>query len=468
MIKVLIKNAKIYKIIISIVISIFQIYALIYPIIAKSISIGSFFVYLILRLIYFKKILEYNFLDLIINGKRTIKTIKKTKAKVVFWIVISLYIIVFIAFIVILIISKTNVFPIINNTLYIENQEKWYKLNNNRTIKPDSFCYLTAKNEDSLNIVDISMLTTLPRLYGTTKNGKCYIKPNLRGLFNTTMKYIFGKDYEKDGIYIICKKLTHYPYLIISSKKILNQTLSSFNKENITILENNQFDFTNSNYFANFSINSLSEKEKNFYNIYQRCVLDNGASKCENEWDLFTQAYWSNNFSEDYIEMPGFERYQINLNPNDIIQPSFIDNEDGKLWSGTHYFVGGSYEDEWGIGLFIETIGRTYFPSILNNFLPFYSLMRGLFEELFLRIEWYNRNLFYFDVSSIKEMEFVLNIYKQLNFTNEAIFNAGHTISGVIFKGISILTDVQGVAFESAKGGNNVNFFNKANLKKVK
>ena len=58
-----------------------------------------------------------------------------------------------------------------------------------------------------------------------------------------------------------------------------------------------------------------------------------------------------------------------------------------------HYVVGGSYEDRWSVGFFIETIGRTYVPGILDNFLPVYSLIRSISEDLFLRIEWYNRHL---------------------------------------------------------------------------
>lgn len=71
------------------------------------------------------------------------------------------------------------------------------------------------------------MLTTLPRLYSTTNDGKCFLKPSMRGLFNSTMKYIFGKNYENDGILIMCKKQAHNLYLVLSSEKILNQTLQT-------------------------------------------------------------------------------------------------------------------------------------------------------------------------------------------------------------------------------------------------
>ena len=84
------------------------------------------------------------------------------------------------------------------------------------------------------------MLTTLPRMYSINSEGKCYIKPCIRGLFNTTMKYIFGKDYENDKIEIMCKKLYKSIVLVITSEKILNKTLEYFsNKINITFLKSN-------------------------------------------------------------------------------------------------------------------------------------------------------------------------------------------------------------------------------------
>ena len=93
------------------------------------------------------------------------------------------------------------------------------------------------------------MLTTLPRLYGITKDGKCFIKPSKRGLFNTTMKYIFGKDYEKEGIIILCKKIIHFPVLVITSERIKNKTLSYFSDDRNIKFLGNQFEVENKNFF---------------------------------------------------------------------------------------------------------------------------------------------------------------------------------------------------------------------------
>lgn len=108
--------------------------------------------------------------------------------------------------------------------------------------------------------------------------------------------------------------------------------------------------------------------------------------------------------SKEYEEIPGFERYQINIDNNMIIQPSFI-TDDGQLWSGTHYIVGGSYENSWCFGFFIETICRKFIPDILENLLPFYSFIRGLVIEIFIRLEWFNKHLFYFEDYSTEEIE---------------------------------------------------------------
>lgn len=72
--------------------------------------------------------------------------------------------------------------------------------------------------------------------------------------------------------------------------------------------------------------------------------------------------YWPNMFTNEYVEISGFERYQINIESNLTIQPSFM-TSDGQLWSGTHYIVGGGYENEKDD----RTIGREHVPSIFKN-----------------------------------------------------------------------------------------------------
>lgn len=66
-----------------------------------------------------------------------------------------------------------------------------------------------------------------------------------------------------------------------------------------------------------------------------------------------------------------------------IIQPSFVTNT-GKLMAGTHYIVGGSFEDKWGVWLFMESFGRKYFPLLFSNFIPLYQFIRSHFGSIFL------------------------------------------------------------------------------------
>ena len=137
------------------------------------------------------------------------------------------------------------------------------------------------------------MLATLPRLYDFSENKKkCFIKPSKRGLFNSTMKYIFGKDYEKDDINIFCKRLHHYPALVITSEKILNQTLNYFYYDsNITYLEK-QINIVNKDYFKETQLEKLPEELQDLLNVYKYCSSKYGAENCESQWDNFTQYYW--------------------------------------------------------------------------------------------------------------------------------------------------------------------------------
>ncbi|KAK8843106.1 hypothetical protein M9Y10_025297 [Tritrichomonas musculus] len=97
---------------------------------------------------------------------------------------------------------ESAVFPSVNNATFIETSQDWYKIDGQHYVTSEGFCLNHALLDDSLQTVVFAMLSTLPRLYKLTEKGKCYIKPSMRGLFNTTMKYIFGRNYEKDGIFI--------------------------------------------------------------------------------------------------------------------------------------------------------------------------------------------------------------------------------------------------------------------------
>ena len=450
----------IYKIIIILIISALQLYGIVYPFVVGSIDIPQLIVGLLIKIVALYKICSYNFIDIIINGKRVLKSLKKKKALIVFWIVVTLYIAIFVVFLIVFIFSSYLKFPTNDSAEFYENNKKWYKLNQTETILPEAFCYSKAKKGGMLKTDDFAMMTTLPRLYGLTKDGKCFIKPSMRGLFNTTMKYIFGKNYEKDNIQIMCKKIQRYPMLVITSQKILEQTLTHFKDDtNITLLGNQFEKIVNLNYFANQSYKKILDKEgKKLLNEYENCVRNKSVINCEHEWDLFTQYYWPNYFDVEYVDIPGFERYQINIE-SQIIQPTFITGQ-GKLCAGTHYIVGGSYEDRWGLAFHIETLGRTYIPLIFDNFVLMYSFVRRLIRNLFFGIEWFNRKLFYYELISLDAMTQITNLFQQFNFTHESLFTVGHSITGTAFKGISYFNDIQGISFEATDGENNGNLKN--------
>lgn len=451
----------IYRIIVIIIISALQFYGIIFPFVKGSIDVVQFIIGFLIKIIAMYKICSYNFIDMIINGKRVIKSLKKKKALIVFWIVICLYFLIFLTFIIVFVLSVYATFPENKSAKYFNDNRKWYKLNQVETISPEAFCFTTAHKDGLYKTDDFAMMTTLPRLYGLTKSGKCFIKPSMRGLFNTTMKYIFGQNYEKDNIQIMCKKIQHYPMIVITSDKILNQTLSHFiDEKNITFLKNQFDNVINLNYFDNQSYkNLLNDEGKELLKEYENCVNNKNVINCENEWDSFTQHFWPNYYTEEYVDIPGFEKYQINIESK-IIQPSFIINNH-KKWAGTHYIVGGSYEDRWGLAFYIETLGRTYIPLIFDNFVIMYSFIRRLIRNLFFGIEWFNRKLFYYELISLDAMTQITNLFSQFNFTHESLYTVGHSITGTAFKGISYFIDIQGISFEATDGENNGNLKNK-------
>lgn len=75
--------------------------------------------------------------------------------------------------------------------------------------------------------------------------------------------------------------------------------------------------------------------EKKLIYLYQECVSNNGNDNCNDKWDKFTQYYCLNTFTDDYVDILGFERYQMTFDSKMIIQPSFM-TSNGQLMSGTH------------------------------------------------------------------------------------------------------------------------------------
>ena len=423
---------KVYKIISYLIIIGLQAYITIYLPITEKLSAGSICLFVFVKILFLFGILEFNFIDIIVNFNKRYKNIISLKGKIVHVVVIVLYAILLSFFIAIYFYSKKVIFPAIKSAKYFQNDEIWYKFNQNQTISPEGFCFNQAQKDGTFHTEDFAMLTTLPRLYGVNDDGKCFIKPPKRGLFNTTMKYIFGKDYEKEGIIIMCKKITHFPVLVITSDKIKNKTLSYFSDDrDIKFLEN-QFEIENKNYFENLKIEELPIEGKNLFESYQYCVKIKGSEKCENEWDLFTQFYWPYMYEDDFVDIPGFERYQINIESNMKIQPPFVTGDE-KLWAGTHYIVGGGYEDRKDVGFLIETIGRQYIPKLFDNVLPFYSFYSDIQGITFEAADGEN-NINFISKSKLKTSSYnqIINIYsKDSIFTG---FDKNFYINGMLPK----------------------------------
>lgn len=73
--------------------------------------------------------------------------------------------------------------------------------------------------------------------------------------------------------------------------------------------------------------------------------------------------------------------------------------------------------------------------------------------------ESFNRLLVDSGTIATKDMTIFTELYDQFNFSHEALFTVGHSISGTEMKGVSYFTDIQGIVFE-ASNGENIGYFN--------
>lgn len=154
-------------------------------------------------------------------------------------------------------------------------------------------------------------------------------------------------------------------------------------------------------------------------------------------------------FSNQYANISGFERYQITINSDFIFQPSFI-TSNGKMMSGTHFIVGGSFEDGWGVGFLIEAVSRKNVPAIFEFLIPFYKPIRNRLKNIFLSIEYNNQRIAYSEPIIESSIKLLTELYSQFNFSHEALFTVGHSIGGTLMKGISYYSDIKGISFESS------------------
>lgn len=220
-----------FKVISSVLVILSQIFITVHQYYSSNMSLRHVIVMAIFKLCLIYKLCAYHFLDFV-NVERVLYSLKHEKAKVTYVVVVLLTIGA--STLPLAAISLNSYSNPVNSALFIETSETWLKYRDEKTILPQSFCSVQAQNGGLLHTDDLAMLTTLPRLYNVS-DGKCYLIPSKRGLFNSTMKYIFGKNYEKDGIRIMCRIMPHYPILIITSDKILNDTLSYYPEDsNIT------------------------------------------------------------------------------------------------------------------------------------------------------------------------------------------------------------------------------------------
>ena len=153
------------------------------------------------------------------------------------------------------------------------------------------------------------MISTLPRLYAINDDGTCYIKPKLgyQGVFNSTMKYIFGTNYSSENIQIYCWTKMHEPTLVITSEEIYENKLKTYADEDIEMLpyeaplESEEF-FNDTDHLCDSGF-AITECES------IRLCIQSGMSDCDDEWSLFTNRFWQ-------MLSEGYERIRAISNSN--------------------------------------------------------------------------------------------------------------------------------------------------------
>jgi hypothetical protein len=444
-----------YKILISVLILVGQIIGIVN--VCKS-ETANVFLYIFCRLIIIKSALDYNIFDSIINFDRTKRVIGGQKT-IPLYIMFIFYFVGFILSIAIIIFTHTYDMPNVTNIVFEENNEKWIRDNRTQYNIP-TFCSSTGMIDKMYDTADFAFMTTLPRLY-EYKNNTCTVKPKLRGVFNNTMKYIFGKDYIEQGIKIYCYPYTHNPYLVITSDamfKEVNATISNYSEYKYVYEEMND---TSKQYFdiGKLCEDKIAEPE---CNLLKTCISNDDPSKrkCEKEWDTYTNKYWEEYSSEDQ-GFDEFNNYEITI-PSEADEEGLnetekfafrprlvhIDNNETNI-TGQHFVVGGGFEDTWGYSYEAEIAARVYFPSLFGAIIPFYSIFETILPEFFRGNDRYNGEIF--GITRKQELEYqnLLNLLLKfkLNFTD--VYAIGHSVSAATMKSIAGTGSLPGIAFET-------------------
>ena len=405
----------------------------------------------IFRIFYSYKVIDINIYFSLILFKYGWEMRPNIDEKIIYTANLVIFFLGMICLIAISIISLLYPYPYVDTLYYYDNSLLPF-IKNNESLIPStaSFCSTSVNERIPYMTSDFAILTTLPRLYGKTEDGKCYIKPKFRGVFNSTMKYIFGENYESQNIQIYCWPQMHDPYLIITSEFILNKTLENYDQESITIINEDSFKYIESQpYFGTEETLCSDMIAQDECQKLKNCISQNENS-CKEEWNIYTNTYWKS-FSEDYQNIKGLEQYQITINGSFLLQPKFID-ERGKYMSGTHFLVGGGIENTWGYADLIENIARTFIPSLFGSFIPLYNYVHDLFIDLYDSFSEFALSFIYVENLANQEMISISNLFSYVNFSRDSFFMIGHTISGTLLKEFSYVNDIRGIVFEATNG----------------
>ena len=444
------KNNLIYQIIVSIFILMSQTYYIVYASMNYKLfhDIGKAGVVLgiIGRLLYIYSIMDINIIDVLLHMKRTWRIFQE---KIVFCLILILYFIAIFILLATFLVSKFYDYPSVEYVEYVNRNDIPFIKRASRQNPDNPYGYCKITTDDGLNTIDLSILTTLPRLYAVNDNGKCYIKPKLRGVFNSTMNYIFGTNYSSKGIRIYCWTKMHKPYLVITSEESYLNKLKTYSGEDVTILNNEEIIEQSDEYFNDTNHLCDSGIAETECRSLQACIQAS-QSTCEEEWSLFTNKYWQLH-SETYDpNLKGLEQYQITISDSYIFQPRFIFND--TLLSGTHYIIGGGVEDQWGYASLIENTICVLFPDLFESFLPFFSFAHNYFREMFNYFSEFALTFIYVNCISSNEIREFGYLINRFNFSTSNIYMVGHSISATTMKEISYLTNISGIAFEGSRG----------------
>ena len=412
--------------------------------------------YILLRFCLLKSAMDYNIFDVIINCKRTKKVIG-SRNHLACYGMLGFYLVGVILSICILVFTHVYDMPNIEYVNFIKDDNVWERNNNTKNDVP-GFCSTSGLQDSYYKVDDFAFMTTLPRLY-TFNNNSCFIKPKLRGVFNSTMKYIFGGDYTQQGIKIYCYPYSHDPYLVITSEKM-------FEEVNETITNHSDYEIFHEEKVIDtkpyFDVNTLCDdgiaiKE---CNILKTCINDNPGTQCEYEWSNYTNAYW-NQYPSDDKRLSEYENYEITI-PTTESEAGLNESEKFGFYprlksisnnettvTAQHFIVGGCFEDIWGYSYQAEIVSRTYFPMLFSAIIPFFSIFQTILPIIFSTNELFNGIIMGTIRKQDNENKTLINLIDRFKFNMTNAYTIGHSISAATMKGVAATVSIPGVAFET-------------------